>query len=37
MILNGGIVGVGYKRIAYAGRWGVVGEGSNNWAYQTVF
>lgn len=34
MALNGGDLGVGYGRIAYAGRWGVVGEHPINWAYQ---
>lgn len=26
MAMGGGIIGVGYNRVAYAGRWGVVGE-----------
>jgi len=34
MALNGGSIGIGYRRIAYAGRWGVVGEQPTNWAYQ---
>jgi len=25
MAINGGPIGIGYKRLAYAGRWGVVG------------
>lgn len=37
MALNGGDIGIGYGRIAYAGRWGVVGEHSVNWPYQEVF
>lgn len=36
MVLDGGIVGVGRNRIAYARRWGVVGEQSVDWAYQQV-
>lgn len=36
MALNGGIVGIGYNRIAYAGRWGIVGEQPVNWAYRQV-
>lgn len=34
MAANGGDIGIGYGRVAYAGRWGVVGEQSVNWAYQ---
>jgi len=34
MALNGGDLGIGYNRIAYAGRWGVVGEQPINWAYK---
>lgn len=36
MVYNGGIAGIGYNRIAYAGRWGVVGEQPVNWAYRQV-
>ena len=31
-----GEVGVGRQRIAFAGKWGIVGEKPNNWAYQQV-
>lgn len=37
MSYNGGDIGVGYGRVAYAGRWGVVGESSVNWGYREVF
>jgi hypothetical protein len=33
MALNGGNLGIGYGRIAYAGRWGVVGEKPVTWPY----
>lgn len=36
MAMNGGDLGIGYDRIAYAGRWGVVGEQKANWAYQAA-
>lgn len=36
MTSNGGIAGVGYQRIAYAGRWGIVGEQQVNWPYRQV-
>ena len=36
MVLKGGIVGIGKNRIAYAGRWGIVGEQNFDWAYQQV-
>jgi hypothetical protein len=36
MALNGGEVGIGYGRVAYAGRWGIVGEQPPNWAYQSA-
>lgn len=29
-----GEVGVGRQRIAYASKWGIVGEKPANWAYQ---
>lgn len=31
-----GEVGMGRQRIGYAGKWGIVGEKPNNWAYQQV-
>ncbi len=34
MAISGGDLGIGYGRVAYAGRWGIVGEQSINWAYQ---
>jgi hypothetical protein len=34
MAINGRELGIGYRRIAYAGRWGIVGEQPINWAYQ---
>ena len=37
MIIEGGHVGVGSKRIAYKDRWGVVGQLSPDWAYQQVW
>ena len=37
MIIEGGHVGVGSRRIAYKDRWGVVGELSPDWAYQQVW
>ena len=36
MVLNGGVAGIGYNRIAYAGRWGIVGEQKINWPYRQV-
>ena len=33
MAINGGVVGMGRNRIAYAGRWGVIGEQPVEWAY----
>lgn len=29
-------IGIGYGRIAYAGRWGIVGEKPIDWAYRQV-
>lgn len=37
MSYNGGDIGIGYGRVAYAGRWGVVGENPVNWGYREVF
>ena len=31
-----GFMGIGYNRIAFAGRWGIVGEYPCNWAYRQV-
>ena len=28
--------GIGYNRIAYAGRWGVVGEKTSDWTYKQI-
>ena len=36
MASSGPTIGIGYNRIGYAGRWGVVGEQSPDWAYQQV-
>ncbi len=36
MALNSGDIGIGYSRIAYAGRWGVVGEQATSWPYHEV-
>lgn len=36
MAIDGGAIGIGNGRVAYAGRWGVVGEQPINWAYQQV-
>lgn len=36
MAINGGVAGIGYNRIAYAGRWGVVGEQKVVWPYRQV-
>lgn len=37
MAINGGDLDIGYGRLAFAGRWGVVGEQPPNWGYQQVF
>ena len=37
MAIEGGHLGIGYKRIAHNGRWGVVGELPTDWAYQQLF
>ena len=29
-------IGIGYGRVAYAGRWGVVGEKPVDWAYRQI-
>lgn len=37
MLLEGGPVGIGYNRIAYNDRWGVVGERELSWVYDQAF
>jgi len=37
MAIEGGYLGIGYRRIAHNGRWGVVGELPTDWAYQQVY
>ena len=37
MALEGQVIGIGQKRIAYRDRWGVIGERDVGWTYQQVF
>lgn len=37
MAIEGGVIGIGHKRIAYRDRWGVVGERDVEWTYQQVY
>lgn len=32
-----GEMGVGYNRVVYAGRWGLAGDKSPNWAYEQIY
>jgi hypothetical protein len=36
MVIEGGVVGIGYRRVAYNARWGVVGEKEAFWPYYQV-
>ena len=36
MAIEGGHIGIGYGRVAYNARWGVVGEKDPDWPYYQV-
>jgi hypothetical protein len=37
MAIEGGHIGIGHRRVAFKGRWGVAGELPADWAYQQVY
>lgn len=36
MVIEGGHIGIGYGRVAYNARWGVVGEKEAYWPYAQI-
>jgi hypothetical protein len=37
IMMDNGYIGIGYRRLGFKNRWGVVGELPNDWPYQQAY